>query len=432
MTVESLVTDKGAAPNIFTVSELNERVADALMSEFGEIWLTGEVSTFTKASSGHLYMTLKDQSASVRAVMFRTRIAHCEFQPSVGDQIQIRAKVGLYEPRGEFQLNIQMLRRAGRGTLHEQFLLLKNRLQSEGLFDLANKRSLASQPSSIGVITSLGAAALHDVLTTLARRAPHVRVIVYPALVQGQAAPRELRLALAAANQRQEVETILLVRGGGSLEDLWAFNDEGLARDIAASTLPVIVGVGHESDVSIADFVADVRAPTPTAAAELACMPLQTMFERLGSVAIDLKQVMTRKLERHAQQLDRLSYGLVSPVQRLTQRRQALALLVKRLEHRLPDVERLKDRVQQRSATLDRAMAQKLESGRHRLAMQQARLDVLGPSATLARGFAIVRGPAGTILTDAQQVQPTQSVSIHLAKGLVNATVTNTSGETSG
>ncbi|MFO7746666.1 MAG: exodeoxyribonuclease VII large subunit, partial [Orrella sp.] len=195
MTIESLVIDKDAAPNIFTVSELNERVADALMREFGEIWLTGEVSTFTKASSGHLYMTLKDQSASVRAVMFRTRIAHCEFQPSVGDQIQIRAKVGFYEPRGEFQLNIQMLRRAGRGTLHEQFLLLKNRLQSEGLFDLANKRSLATQPSSIGVVTSLGAAALHDVLTTLARRAPHVRVIVYPALVQGQAAPRELRLA---------------------------------------------------------------------------------------------------------------------------------------------------------------------------------------------------------------------------------------------
>lgn len=429
MTIESLVTEDDMAPAVLTVSELNGLVAESLMQGFGMIWLTGEVSTFTRAASGHLYMTLKDQTASVRAVMFRTRMAYCEFQPAVGDQIQIRAKVGLYEPRGEFQLNVQMLRRAGRGTLHEQFLLLKNRLQAEGLFDLANKRALAPQPRSLGVVTSLGAAALHDVLTTLDRRAPHVSVIVYPALVQGQAAPRELRLALAAANQRQEVDTILLVRGGGSLEDLWAFNDEGLARDIAASPLPVIVGVGHESDVSIADFVADVRAPTPTAAAELACIPLQALFERLQSVAADMRQVMIRKLERHSQQLDRLSYGLVSPVQRLAQRRQALALLVNRLEHRLPDIGRLRDSLQQRGSRLDRAMSEKLQIGRHRLAMHQARLAVLGPAATLARGFAIVRGPAGEIVTDAQKVQLSQALSIHLAKGKVSATVTNVTGE---
>ena len=429
MTFESQVTNDSDTTTVLTVSELNGLVAESLMDTFGIVWLTGEVSAFTRAASGHLYMTLKDQVASVRAVMFRTRIAYCEFQPEVGDQIQIRAKVGLYEPRGEFQLNVQMLRRAGRGTLHEQFLLLKNRLQAEGLFDLASKRVPSSRPRAIGVITSLGAAALQDVLTTLARRAPHVSVFVYPALVQGPAAPRELRLALAAANQRQEVNTILLVRGGGSLEDLWAFNDEGLARDISASPLPVIAGVGHESDVSIADFVADVRAPTPTAAAELACQPVQMLLEQLQGAAVDLQQAVVRKLERHSQQIDRLNYGLVSPVQRLAQRRQALALLLKRLEHRLPDVGRLRDHWQQSMAGLDRAMTQKVQKGQHQLAIYQAKLALLGPSATLKRGFAIVRGPTGDILNNAAQVQANQAVSIHLSKGTVHATVTATQND---
>ena len=432
MTIGSQVTHDEAAPTVLTVSELNGLVAESLMDTFGMIWLTGEVSTFTRAASGHLYMTIKDPSASVRAVMFRTRIAYCEFQPSVGDQIQIRAKVGLYEPRGDFQLNVQMLRRAGRGTLHEQFLLLKSRLQDEGLFDLDSKRVPTPYPRAIGVITSLGAAALHDVLTTLARRAPQVSVFVYPALVQGQAAPRELRLALAAANQRQEVDTILLVRGGGSLEDLWAFNDEGLARDISASPLPVIAGVGHESDVSIADFVADVRAPTPTAAAELACQPMQRLLEQLQGVATDLQQRVMRQLERHNQRLDRLNYSLVSPAERLAQRRQALALLVKRLEYRLPDVGRLREQWQQNAQGLDRAMKKKLEIGRHQLAIHRARLSVLGPQATLERGFAIVRGPSGDILNDANQVQTDQAVSIHLSKGRVFAKVTRTQTDAEG
>ena len=432
MTIGSQVTHDEAAPTVLTVSELNGLVAESLMDTFGMIWLTGEVSTFTRAASGHLYMTIKDPSASVRAVMFRTRIAYCEFQPSVGDQVQIRAKVGLYEPRGDFQLNVQMLRRAGRGTLHEQFLLLKSRLQDEGLFDLDSKRVPTPYPRAIGVITSLGAAALHDVLTTLARRAPQVSVFVYPALVQGQAAPRELRLALAAANQRQEVDTILLVRGGGSLEDLWAFNDEGLARDISASPLPVIAGVGHESDVSIADFVADVRAPTPTAAAELACQPMQRLLEQLQGVATDLQQRVMRQLERHNQRLDRLNYSLVSPAERLAQRRQALALLVKRLEYRLPDVGRLREQWQQNLQGLDRAMKQKLEIGRHQLAIHRARLSVLGPQATLERGFAIVRGPSGDILNDANQVQTDQAVSIHLSKGRVFAKVTRTQTDAEG
>ena len=423
MTIESRVTDDTTAPDILTVSELNRQVAQSLENEFGLVWLTGEVSTFTRASSGHLYLTLKDASASVRAVMFRGRLAYCEFQPSVGDQVQIKARVGLYEPRGDFQLNIQTLRRAGRGTLYEQFLLLKERLQAEGLFDLANKRPLSEHPKAIGVITSLGAAALHDVLTTLARRAPHVPVIIYPSLVQGLSAPLELRRALAAANSRQEVDTLLLVRGGGSLEDLWAFNDEGLARDIASSALPVVAGVGHESDISIADFVADLRAPTPTAAAELACLPRQALLDQIRVLSLSSQQIVMRKLERLAQRLDRTGYGLVSPSQRLEQRWQALALLSKRLEHAVPDIERLEDQLKRRSQSLTRLMSDALTSQRNRLALQHSQLETLAPAATLARGFAIVRGPDGVILTDAAQVKSSDLLSIDLAKGQLKATV---------
>ena len=425
MTIESRVTDDQNAPTILTVSELNRQVAQSLENEFGLVWLTGEVSTFTRAASGHLYFTLKDALASVRAVMFKGRLAYCEFQPSVGDQVQIKARVGLYEPRGEFQLNIQTLRRAGRGTLYEQFLLLKERLQAEGLFDLNNKRALSEHPKAIGVITSLGAAALHDVLTTLARRAPHVSIIIYPSLVQGVAAPRELRRALATANNRQEVDTLLLVRGGGSLEDLWAFNDEGLARDIASSTLPIIAGVGHESDISIADFVADLRAPTPTAAAELACLPRPVLLDQVSSLRLLSQQIVMRKIERLGQRLDRLGYGLVSPAQRLQQRRQAQAMLIQRLEHAAPDIIRLQDHVKRQYQSLTRLMSEALAHRRNRLALQHAQLETLAPAATLARGFAIVRGPDDDILTDAAQVKDSDLLSIDLAKGRLKATVDN-------
>lgn len=423
MTIESQFMDDAAVPAVLSISELNRRVAQSLENEFGLVWLTGEVSTFTRAASGHLYLTLKDAAASVRAVMFRGRLSYCEFQPAVGDQVQVKARVGLYEPRGDFQLNIQMLRRAGRGTLHEQFLLLKERLHAEGLFDLANKRALAGHPKAIGVITSLGAAALHDVLSTLARRAPHVPVIIYPSLVQGVGAPLELRLALAAANSRQEVDTLLLVRGGGSLEDLWAFNDEALARDIASSALPVIAGVGHESDVSIADFAADLRAPTPTAAAELACLPRQSLLDQVNARRLAVQQAMARKLERLAQRLDRSGYGLVSPAQRLMQRRQAWTLLCKRLEHAGPDTERMSNRLQRQAESLSRLLTDRLTRQRNRLAIQRSQLETLAPAATLARGFAIVRGPDGSILTDCAKVQSADGLSIDLAKGRLEVVV---------
>lgn len=423
MTVESTFKNLDSEPSIYTVSELNQAVSDLLGLQFGLVWVKGEVSSFTRASSGHFYLSLKDEQAVVRAVMFRGRQAYCAFTPAIGDQIEVQARIGLYEPRGEFQINIQALRRAGRGTLNEQFEVLKAKLQAEGLFDLAAKRQVVTMPRAIGVITSLGAAALHDVLTTLARRAPHVPVIVYPTLVQGQSAPLAIRQALAKANERHEVDTLLLVRGGGSMEDLWAFNDESLARDIAASLIPVIAGVGHESDTTIADFVADMRAPTPTAAAELCCVARAELIELVAARAHALSDRMSRKLERLAQRVDRLSIKLVSPAQRITAGRHRFALLSQRLRHAAPDLERSGQRVRQAQERLALSWQHRAVAWSRQIERLGARLDGLSPTAPLERGFAIVRGPDGQIVFDAQTLSVKDKLSIDFARGRARAAV---------
>lgn len=423
MTVESTFKNQAFTPSVYTVSELNEAVSELLGLEFGLVWLRGEVSSSTRASSGHLYLSLKDDQAVVRAVMFRGRQAYCAFTPVVGDVIEVQARVGLYEPRGEFQINIQALRRAGRGSLNEQFELLKAKLQQEGLFDLASKREVSPMPRAIGVITSLGAAALHDVLSTLARRAPHVPVVVYPSLVQGQTAPIALRQALARANERQEVDTLLLVRGGGSLEDLWAFNDESLARDIAASPIPVIAGVGHESDITIADFVADVRAPTPTAAAELCCVARAELIQLVVSRAVALSDRFARKVERLAQRVDRLSIKLVSPRQRISGRNHQLAMLTQRLKHAAPNLGRSAQLAQLARDKLSRAWQQQVSLRVRTLERLQVQLSGLSPTAPLQRGFAIVRGPNGRIISDAQSLAVKDKLVIDFARGRTSATV---------
>ncbi|MCD0506085.1 exodeoxyribonuclease VII large subunit, partial [Bordetella petrii] len=273
MTIEFPVKNDVFTRDIMTVAQLNQAVGQLLDRNIPALWVRGEISNFTQAASGHWYFTLKDSRAAVRAVMFRSRASAVGFVPRAGDQVEVRARVSLYEPRGDYQLQADGMRRAGLGNLYEAFLRLKAQLADEGLFDPAAKRAPVALPRAIGVITSLHAAALRDVLSALARRAPQVPVIVYPAPVQGGDAAGRLAAQLQLANARQEVDTLLLVRGGGSIEDLWSFNDETLARLVAASAIPVISGVGHETDFTIVDFVADVRAPTPTAAAELACAP---------------------------------------------------------------------------------------------------------------------------------------------------------------
>lgn len=432
--------------DILTVSELNQAVARLLEDSFDVSWVRGEVSNFTPAASGHWYFTLKDNGASVRAVMFRSRAAGVGFIPKSGDSIELKGRVTLYEARGEYQIQAEQMRRAGLGSLFEAFLALKNKLNAEGLFDPVNKRQIVEHPRAIGVITSLTAAALRDVLTALARRAPHVPIVIYPAQVQGAGAALQLRQALALANDRQEVDTILLVRGGGSIEDLWSFNDEALARDIASSVIPVVSGVGHETDFTIADFVADLRAPTPTAAAELVCTARIELLERVERVQERLSLSMRRKFERLSQRLDRVAASLISPAQRLSHQAERLSGLLFRLraasqrnqQQRLTLAEKALARFQillpdvsAQAARLQRAMTalaacqRRLQASRETaLNALEAQLRALSPEQTLSRGYAIVRTQEGKVVRESSDVQIGETLGVDLAEGSLTVKVT--------
>lgn len=451
MTIESQVTDSLSARDILTVSQLNQAVSRLLEKSFVSTWVRGEISNFTQAASGHWYFTLKDDSASVRAVMFRSRAAAIGFVPKSGESVELRGRVTLYEARGEYQLQVENMRRAGLGSLFEAFVQLKDKLAKEGLFAEENKRQIPTYPRAIGVITSLAAAALRDVLTAMARRAPHVPVIIYPAPVQGADAALQLRKALAQANDRQEVDTLLLVRGGGSLEDLWSFNDEALARDIASSLIPVVSGVGHETDFTIADFVADLRAPTPTAAAELVCGTRQALLDRTARAYRGIQDQFQRQLERLSQRVDRAAGAMVSPGQRLAHQSERLSGLAYRMTGawqrqsslRLARYEKSQSRLNKllpdlssAHSALDRVVTRMTQSqSKHltRLAAQvdlaQAQLRALSPENTLARGYAIVRNAQGQIIRQAEQTQVGQPISVTLGKGELEATVVSTRQE---
>ncbi len=424
---------------VLSVGQLNRQVSQLLARQFSSIWVKGEVSNFTQAASGHWYFTIKDESAAVRAVMFRGRAQTVGFVPKPGERFEFRASVTLYEARGDYQLQVEALRRAGQGDLHEAFLRLKVKLEAEGLFDAARKRSIKAMPRAVGVVTSLAAAALRDVLSALARRAPHVAIVIYPAPVQGMDAAGKITAALNTAIERNEVDTLLLVRGGGSLEDLWSFNDEALARAIAASPIPVISGVGHETDFTIADFVADLRAPTPTAAAELSCLARQTSLRQVESLVIGLTAHQQRTIERASLRLDRAVALLVSPQQRLSQQNERLLslknrlaraagapherhaallnVLKTRLAHAEPDVAYLRREM----AGLARRLA---GSGQRQLAQQGARLasagqtlEALSPRKILDRGYAVVRDQSGGLVKNALDLKAGDRLSLELSKG---------------
>lgn len=440
----------GREDPVWTVTQLNSKVGRLLEASFSRIWLRGEVSNFTQAASGHWYFSIKDERAAVRAVMFRGRAQAVGFVPRAGERFEFRITVSLYEPRGDYQVQVESMRRAGLGDLHEAFLRLKRKLEAEGLFAPERKRALERHPRRIGVVTSMAAAALRDVLTALARRAPHVPVIVYPAPVQGAAAPAALVEALRVAAERAEVDTLLLVRGGGSLEDLWSFNDEALARAIAASPIPVVCGVGHETDFTIAEFVADLRAPTPTAAAELSCLPradcllaLETAFN-----ALTLRQM--RLLERASLRLDRARAGLVSPRQRLRQQSERLAALCRRLDqaamrglergvgrHALVSarLERSRPRLDEQRRTLarlgqslQRSVAADLAQRRRRLAALTQTLEALGPNSVLERGYSITRDAQGKIVKNGLDLKVGETLQIEFGRGSAQAKVLATHG----
>jgi exodeoxyribonuclease VII large subunit len=408
---------------ILTVTELNRTARQLLEQQFPLLWVAGEISNLTRAASGHIYFSLKDAQAQVRCVMFRSRAQLLPWKLDNGQQVEVQALVTLYEARGDFQLNVEGMRRAGIGRLYEMFLKLREKLTAEGLFAPERKRDIPRYPRRIGIVTSPQAAALRDVIAAFARRAPHVELIIYPTLVQGAEAPSAIVTALDKAYTRNECDLLLVVRGGGSIEDLWAFNDEAVARTLAISPAPTIAGIGHETDTTIADYVVDRRAATPTAAAELASAG---WFEAAAEVeALDdaLRSTLQSALETRMQALDRLALRLVHPAQRLAASRQRLALLAHRLQAAMRQRLAQQPRLDRLGHLLRQAMAGHIARQQRRLSRCRGALAGLSPLATLERGYSIVRAPDGTILRDAATLAVGSRLELQFARGEATAVV---------
>jgi len=409
------------------VSALLLAVSDHLAARFGALAVRGEVSGFTRAASGHCYFSLKDAEGgpgTVRCVLFRRAAALLDFAPADGQQVELRGRIGVYEPRGELQLVAESLQRVGSGTLYEEFLRLRARLAGEGLFDPARKRQIARHPAAIGIVTSLGAAALRDTVIALRRRSPQVRIVVYPCLVQGPEAPAAIVGALAAAAARREVDTLLLVRGGGSLEDLWAFNDERVVRAVAAAPIPVVCGVGHETDITLADLAADLRAATPTAAAELAAPEQQALADVLQALQTRMQRATRRVLDREAQRLDRVVHRAGRPAAALVAQGHRLDALVQRLTTALRQRCRAAALAQAHAAQrVGRAGTTQLRACAQRQEALAARLAAAHPAQVLQRGFAWLQSREGAPLTRAAALHAGQAVTAVLADGRAQARV---------
>ena len=424
---------------VLTVSELNRMARRALESQLPLLWVEGEVSNFTRAASGHWYFSLKDANAQVRCVMFRGRNQFADFTPANGDHVEVRALPSLYEARGDFQLGAEQIRRAGAGRLYEAFLKLKARLDAEGLFDPAKKRALPPFPRTLGIVTSPQAAALHDVLTALSRRMPGLPVILYPTPVQGAGAGAQIAAAIRTAGARAECDVLLVCRGGGSLEDLWAFNDEAVARAIAMSPMPVVSGVGHETDFTLADFAADLRAPTPTAAAELASPVRAELLLQLDQAARRLRHHQARRLQTEMQRIDYLARRLLHPAEQLRRQRLDLSALAQRLGSAV------RAHVAREQLAVAR-LGQRLATPRHRIAREQQRLDSLAdrgrraaegglarqhltlerlakslahlnPEGVLARGYSIVQRADGAVVHDAATLASGDALDVRFHHG---------------
>ncbi|MCU0521062.1 MAG: exodeoxyribonuclease VII large subunit [Anaerolineae bacterium] len=395
------------ADHPLTVSEVTSRIRAVIEGDpvFQSLWVQGEVSNLTRASSGHVYLTLKDSGAQISAVIWRSQAQAMLTLPGAGDQVVVHGRIGVYEQGGRYQLYVDLVQPAGRGSLYQEFERLKAQLEAEGLFDESRKRPLPSYPGCIGVVTSPTGAALRDVLNVLTRRYPLARVLVSPTMVQGEAAPAQIVTALARLNACEEVDVILLVRGGGSLEDLWAFNDERVARAIAASRLPVISGVGHETDFTLADFAADRRAPTPSAAAEIATPDVVDLRVALLQAETRLWRAAMQQTRVRREQLGHLRRTLqfLSPAVRLTGARQRVDDLASRLEM---------------------AIGHRLDSAKREVVGLQARLGALNPDAVLSRGYAIVRRrDTGDVVTSVTGVTPGAPLSLRFRDGEAAATV---------
>ena len=430
--------------SVLSVSRLNRLVRECLESAFPLTWVGGEISNLTYAASGHVYFSLKDAGAQVRCVMWRSRAQTLGWRLENGQKIEARTLVSFYEPRGEFQLNVEAIRRAGQGDLFERFLRLKAQLEAEGLFAAEAKRPLPAFPRHLAIVTSRQAAALRDVLTTLHRRAPHLRLTLFPTPVQGDGAGERIAEAIGQAS-RSDCEVILLCRGGGSIEDLWAFNEECVARAIRASRLPVVSGVGHETDFTIADFAADLRAPTPTAAAELASPDRAILLDRLAALQVQFIRRLERSMADRQQRLDWLATRLLHPAERLAQRQTDLQRLGQRLRlgvDRQLAAGRLRlDAAGQRMATA-RPRCEKLAANLNHLRFRltsrlrwqfseragklnslNSSLIQLDPKAVLSRGYALAIGPDGRAVRDAAALTAGDALKLSFARGSARATV---------
>jgi exodeoxyribonuclease VII large subunit len=387
---------------VWSVGGLIAAVAELVQSGFAACTVRGEVSAFSRAASGHCYFNLKDPSgsAALRCALFRRAAQLVDFQPQEGDAVELRGRLAVYEPRGELQLIVESMQRSGAGALYERFLQLKAKLEAEGLFDSALKRPLPLHPGRVGLVTSLAGAALHDVATTLARRSPHVRLVLYPSLVQGPEAPAALRVALAAAAARNEVDVLLVCRGGGSLEDLWAFNDESVARALRTLPMPVVSGIGHETDITLADLAADLRAATPTAAAEMVAPATAAARQLLEAHEIAIVRRVLAALEREAQRLDRMTLRLARPGEAVRRRGHLLDLLAQRLHGA---AQRGVERGRARSSAVETRLRAALVFARSRTAMRvegaAVRLAAVDPRRVLARGYAMLSDEGGHPVT---------------------------------
>lgn len=423
---------------ILSVSSLNRLVRDCLEAAFPLMWVGGEISNLTYASSGHVYFSLKDKDAQVRCVMWRSKAQLLGWRLENGQKIEARALVSFYEPRGEFQLNVDSIRRAGQGNLFEQFVQLKAKLEAEGLFAPANKRPLPAHPQALAIVTSLQAAALRDVLTTLSRRAPQIRIELYPTLVQGEGAAAAITQALEAASA-SHCDAIILCRGGGSLEDLWAFNDETLARAIRAAQLPVVAGIGHETDFTIADFAADYRAATPTAAAEILSPDRQAQQRHLQQLHFRLKKQVDRDMAQRSQAIDWLAVRLIHPAEKLRQQQVHLGQLqqalqrnthnrLQQLTYRLAQHSNRLQQQRPRFSTLTQHLVhlqyrlwqqpqRQLERWQMKLNQLQRSLTQLDPLAVLERGYTLALTEDGKAVRDAGDLAAGQSLRLRFARG---------------
>lgn len=440
---------------ILTVSLLNRRVREVLQQQFPLFWVTGEISNLTHAGSGHVYFSLKDENAQVRCIMFRNRVQLIPWRLENGQQVEVQALVSLYEARGDFQLNIESLRRAGLGRLYEAYAKLRDQLEMEGLFASARKHSLPRYPRRIGIVTSPQAAALKDILTTLQRRTPQLSAVLYPTPVQGDGAGALIAASIKVANQRaklDQTDVLIVARGGGSIEDLWAFNEEIVARAIAASDLPVVSGVGHETDTTIADFVADRRASTPTAAAELVSADWFAATQELPQLAAQLQRQFRDALEARMQRLDLLTHRLVHPGKRLEHDRQILSHLATRLNaslarqlkqhaetlahrrwrliQRRPSTQFAAARLSMAEQKLASATKRCLEIEHNHLATLKSSLTQLSPLATLERGYSIVRSETGTVVRSSEQIMPGENIELIFAKGWAQGHIQTTDRDT--